>query len=246
VTVKFIGSIDGQAGQAIQYYFTRTVKGFVTATKPVKASLGVNGKLAVGDEMSIGAAQTGPGSDELDIVSSAVKARATFNVACTTRPGIHPLVQLPTPGIEGTWPYEYPYSPDLSLCDGTPPNPIWQNFGASDLKSGYTAEKFWMQEHGGTYGFPPQIQFAPEPPEAFCVKWIFTVTHDNGMPVATSYLITAHHIHGGPMLCITEYDGSTHVSQSGGPINTPNDCQVLPVWQHITASPSPLPPRVIR
>jgi hypothetical protein len=245
VTVTFIGSIDGLAGQAVQYYFTRTVKGFVTATKPVKASLGVDGKLAVGDAMSIGAAQTGPGSDELDIVSSTVKAKATFNVACTTRSGIHPLVQLPTPGTEGSWPYEYPYPPDLSRCDGTPPDPIWQNGGAAELRGGFTAEHLYLQERY-RYGFPTQIGFAPNAPLAFCVKWIVTVTHDNGMPVGTSFLITAQHIHGGPMLCISDYDGTPHVSQSGGPINTLNDCQVLPLWQHITASPSPLPPRVIR
>ncbi|MBV8280613.1 MAG: hypothetical protein JO347_00945, partial [Candidatus Eremiobacteraeota bacterium] len=238
--IRFAGTIAGTQNQAVTYYFTRTIKGVATSLAPVSASLDATGTLHVADAISIDSAHAGPGSDTITLLPSNIKTTATFTVACTMAGnGTSMSVLMTKPHTyvpESTGAYTYPYTPDLSRCATHPAGDwTWQVAMVADLRAGYTAEKGYLQEKDAYSASATTIGFAPEVPGSFCITWTFYVGHfsDEQTP-ADSFVITARHIGGGPMLCITDRTGSGHppgevgISSSGGPIQTPPACGSLP------------------
>lgn len=242
-TIKFTGTITGPARQSVGFYFTRTIKGVAASSMPTSASLDDTGKLSVADSMSIDGAHAGSGSDELDLVSSTVKATANFSVTCTATselplfgPLVHPIkAHIFVPEGSGVYYYPYPQYIDVNKCGGFPPQAFWQNWMRGELKAAFTGEKAYSQEKDAYNPDPTKIGFSPEVPDVFCIKYIFIVGHYTDQPGnAQAFVVTGRHINGGPMLCVTNESGMGHpagepgISNAGGPIFTPLACALLP------------------
>jgi hypothetical protein len=250
VTLRFAGSISGTANQFVTYVFNRTIKGVAASTMPVGASLDGNGHLNVSDSFPVGSPQAGPGSDELQLLPSNVKVKADFSVSCvvpTARPNLH----ISPPHVrtgEGIYPVVYPYVfPDMSKCGTNPYTFGWFSSARSNLRAGFMAEKAHFQEKD-EFDSPTVVGFSPLSIEQVCIHYVVTVGHYLDPKPASAFFITARHILGGPMYCITNISGMSPagepaMSMSGGPIASFQGCAALPpaTYNRSLFAPQPLP-----
>lgn len=235
VTIKVNGTITGPANQAITYSFARTVGNVSLSTKPVAATLDESGQLTVVDSLPIAPNQAGPGSDELTVWPGAVRSKASFSVTCfqphqvARAPHIFVPESTTVATYTGTLPYQYPY---VALCGATPTAKPWVPSVRSNLRAGYSAEKAYLQQYD-RFGTVTSIGLLPEPPYLICFHYSATIGHYQDEPKAASaFFITAQHILGGPMYCITYISGKIAAGEpgqslSGGPILTPDSCAAL-------------------
>jgi len=228
-TLRFAGTISGPANQPVTYVFNRTIKGIVVTSRPNKAAFDGSGHLSVVDSFQVDSSQAGSGQDELEVLPAGVKAAVPFSVSCSFQ-NAAPAAKTHFFIADATYSTSTPYRFDVSKCGETPDPARWISKVRADLRMAYAGEQAYLQEKD-KYGVGGTVSLPYGYTGTACFHFIEVAGHyPDHMP---AFYVTARHIKGGPMYCVTMLGGAVqpgemHVSFAGGPILSPDACAALP------------------